>query len=368
MSGPRETDPLLPRSTITSPQHSRRSNIICLSVFLVGCISLTVAISWSYRLSIPSPDPKPPETTTKSSGTASLPDVAPTNATTPLLLDSVTLSVFSLMVWGSPGSFGVEDKELRMAAIGQFIRNNTEYDVFLLNDLWMRGDHEKILSLIPEGYQMSGVGQLSVRACDGLAAPEFCSGLAIISKYPFKDIEFSAFTDHGDFFWDYEYFLRRGVGRVKIEPSPGHTVDVIVTSLASISYNYWYRESQAKELLNIISKSTANHVIIAGDFNVDPRDNENTYKTLKSGLTDAVEQFYKDDPSKYLDPKLSTLGNAHNTYSSKSSHPVMYDYIWYKPGDGITVVDFQVPILRTKREEISLSNHEAVTAKFQLSK
>ena len=54
------------------------------------------------------------------------------------------------MVWGSPGSFGTEDKELRIKAIGEYIGNNTEYDVFLLNDLWMRGDHEKIRTFLPE--------------------------------------------------------------------------------------------------------------------------------------------------------------------------------------------------------------------------
>jgi len=369
MSSSRETEPLLPTSQTSTSQRPRSSYAFCLSVFIVGCIGLSVAIAWSYRESLPSPEPVPPETTTSSSGTASLEMVGPANASS-LLLDTVPLNIFSLMVWGSPGSFGTEDKELRVKAIGEYIGNHTEYDIFLLNDLWMRGDHEKIKTLIPEGYQMSGVGELAARSCDGLAAPEFCSGLAIISKYPFKDIEFSPYTDHGDFFWDYEYFLRRGAGRVQIEPSPGHTVDVFVTSLASIDYNYWYRESQAKELLSIVAKSDADHIIVAGDFNVDPRDNEDTYKTLKSELTDAVEEFYKNDPAKYLDPKLSTFGNAHNTYSSKGQHPVVYDYIWCKPnnGNGITVADFQVPILRTKREEISFSDHEAVTAKFQLSK
>ena len=39
------------------------------------------------------------------------------------------------MVWGSPGSFGVEDKELRMAAIGDFIAGDSDHDVFLLNDV-----------------------------------------------------------------------------------------------------------------------------------------------------------------------------------------------------------------------------------------
>ena len=59
--------------------------------------------------------------------------------------------MFSLMVWGSPGSFGVEDKERRMAAIGQWIANDTQHDVYLLNDLWMRPDHETIRKSIPKG-------------------------------------------------------------------------------------------------------------------------------------------------------------------------------------------------------------------------
>jgi len=351
MSNAGEREPLLQTPRISTSRHPRASYSICLSIFAVGCIALTIALSWSYRQSIPEPGPVPPDTTTQTA-------------------DTVSLHIFSLMVWGSPGSFGTDDKELRMEAIGNYIANHTEFDVFLLNDLWMRGDHEKIRTLIPNGYRMTSVGDLALRSCDGLAAPEFCSGLAIISKYNFTDIEFLSFTDHGDFFWDYEYFLRRGAGRVRIEPIPGHTVDVIVTSLASIDYNYWYRESQAKDLVNMIKQSDADHVIVAGDFNVDPRDNEDTYKSLKTELTDAVEEFYKNDATKYLDPSLSTLGNSRNTYSDKGQHPVMYDYIWYKPkqDNAMSVLDFQVPILRTRREEISFSDHEAVTAKLQLSK
>ena len=58
--------------------------------------------------------------------------------------DTLDFSVFSLMVWGSPGSFGVLDKERRMAALGDWIANDTEHDVYLLNDLWMRPDHGTI--------------------------------------------------------------------------------------------------------------------------------------------------------------------------------------------------------------------------------
>lgn len=65
--------------------------------------------------------------------------------------DSLPFSVFSLMVWGSPGSFGVLDKERRIAGIGDFIAKDTEHDVFLLNDLWMRADHDTIRKALPKG-------------------------------------------------------------------------------------------------------------------------------------------------------------------------------------------------------------------------
>ena len=61
------------------------------------------------------------------------------------------LKILSLSVWGSPASFGTEDKEKRMRAIGEYIANHSEYDLFLLQELWMRPDHQTIKSLLPSG-------------------------------------------------------------------------------------------------------------------------------------------------------------------------------------------------------------------------
>ena len=83
------------------------------------------------------------------------------NFSNPIPRDSVPLSVFSLMVWGSPGSFGVEDKETRIAALGAWIAQDTEHDVWLLNDLWMRPDHDTIKMLLPEGVILRPPGLLS---------------------------------------------------------------------------------------------------------------------------------------------------------------------------------------------------------------
>merc|ERR1711971_1432917 len=64
--------------------------------------------------------------------------------------------------------------------------------------------------------------------------------LAIVSKHEFTQIEFFPYTDHGDLFWkDGEYFARKGVGRVRVEPHPNVTVDVFVTHTCAEDYNYW---------------------------------------------------------------------------------------------------------------------------------
>ena len=148
---------------------------------------------------------------------------------------------------------------------------------------------------------------------------------------------------------------------VTLEPAPGHTVDVIVTSLASIDYNYWYREHQTADLLKFITHSSADHLIVAGDFNVDSRDNEDTYKSISAVLTNAMAA------DKLVDPNYATLGNKANTYTDKGQNAVVYDYIWYK-NQGVSVKEFKVLNLKTQKEEISFSDHQALSAKFELSK
>ena len=214
---------------------------------------------------------------------------------------------------------------------------------------------------------MTSVNALSSVACDGVAAPEFCSGLAIVSKLPLQQTHFTGFSDHGDLFWDYEYFLRRGAARVRLEPSPGYSVDLVVTSLASLDYNHWYRESQTAQLLKVLDQSDADHLILAGDLNVDPSDHERTYNAISSALVDSFKEFYKNDPSKFTDKNFATLGNPGNTYTEKDQSPVIYDYIFYKD-KGITLTDFKVLNLKTKKEELSVSDHQALSAKFTLSK
>ena len=93
------------------------------------------------------------------------------------------------------------------------LTQSSGWDIFVLSDLWMRPDHDKILQLIPEGmlcstmretrvnththtgWDMTSVGDLSLPSCDGVIAPEFCSGLAVVSRFPILEVS-PAVVDH----------------------------------------------------------------------------------------------------------------------------------------------------------------------------
>lgn len=170
-----------------------------------------------------------------------------------------------------------------MKAIANEIHKG-HHDIYLLEELWMEPDHNTIAAHIPPGYFVTGFRQLALWDCDGRVAPTSCSGLTIISKYPFQEVEFNSYNYHGDPMkaWiDGEYLAKKGVGRVRINPMPGVEMDVFVTHTAadpdpSHGYNNsYYRIRQVDELMDkFINKATADVVILGGDFNAGPNQEE----------------------------------------------------------------------------------------------
>lgn len=263
--------------------------------------------------------------------------------------DPIDLKIMSLNCWGVPATFGSYDKEARMSEIGAKIALK-EYDIYLLEELWMRPDHQTIKDLVSgTGYYVTEVHELAVYGeCDGRATPTYCSGLAIVSRFPFNETEFSVFSVHGDAFWnDGEYFARKGVGRVRILPVPHITVDVFVTHTAASDYNHYYREIQTREVVEHVKASTADFAILGGDFNIDPRmTNETTYDTLTSELSSAMQEFFYY-VQELLAPKRATYGNPENTYSADFG-PQLYDYIFHrsKGWNAVVINFFDVPFLK----------------------
>lgn len=352
---------LLPEASQPKPWW-KKSKFLCPLLFIIGLICLIVAISSCFYKSA--------------------------------YHNAVGLNVMALNVWGVPASFGASDKENRMVLIGKMIQKK-EFDVYLLEELWMRPDHETIRNLTADvGLYMTEVHQLALSdVCDGRAAPTFCSGLAIVSKYPFIETEFNSFSVHGNFWeFDGEYMAKKGVGRVRIEPQPNITVDIFITHTAAMNNhnhsNAYYREIQTREVVDHVKKSTADFAIVGGDFNVDPRTtSETSYATLTSELESTMEQFFGYLKA-LLEPKRATYGNPANTYSASYS-PVLYDYILHRsPGANLVTVNlFDVPFLKgiiknvvsdsssddktavkTEPKEVSFSDHEAVSSNLLLYK
>ena len=147
----------------------KKKNVFCIIVFIIGVAALTAAIVISYFLYFKYV-------------------IGEIKWFISLQSNSfLGLKVLALNVWGMPAKVGSEDKELRMKAIGKFIQKQ-EYDVYLLAELWMRPDHETIRQHVPEGYYMTEVGDFALSTCDGRALPSFCSGLAIVSRFPFIEV------------------------------------------------------------------------------------------------------------------------------------------------------------------------------------
>ena len=78
----------------------------------------------------------------------------------------LALKVFVLNTWGMPKRvFGGLDKELRMAAIGEHIANS-DYDVVLLQEVWMNTDHTIIKDKLGNDWHMTGFEELSGNWCN----------------------------------------------------------------------------------------------------------------------------------------------------------------------------------------------------------
>ena len=266
-----------------------------------------------------------------------------------------------------------------MNAIGKLV-SNAKFDLYLFSELWLRSDHEIIQSWLPPGFYMTEVGDFSLPSCDGLLSPWDCSGLAIISRFPFIETEFIPFDETGD--WqslDGEFWAQKGAGRVRIEPSTGFIADVFVTHTCAEGPTYtneYYRQKQAEQVSNRVIKSDSDFVIVGGDLNTDPTAMEKTYNELEKVLVNCFQESYVT-VAKWMSPTRATYGNPRNSYSNKFV-PVVYDYIWHRArgGNRIWSTFFDVPDLKTEKQdddevapvEISISDHEAVTANLVLWK
>ena len=82
----------------------------------------------------------------------------------------ISIQVMSLNVWGLPGALGAPYKTERIKAIAEEISKG-EFDIYLLQELWMQADHEAIHSKIPNAFFMTRFRELASSWCEGRWLP-----------------------------------------------------------------------------------------------------------------------------------------------------------------------------------------------------
>ena len=290
-----------------------------------------------------------------------------------------------------PDCLGCQFKKQRMAAIAKEVSKGNA-DLYLIQELWNSRDHKTIKTLKPKKFAMTGFRELSQRSflsfkrfCLGRGplAPFGCSGLSIISRYPFKEVEFHAFKNCGsrnNVRKDGECFARKGVGRVQIEPMPNVTLDVFVTHTVGdpdLKHGYSnsvYLKKQIKELMERrILKSKADLIILGADLNAAPSDDKDSvYQLVLREMHNSVQEVFCE-LGRWRELEYTTWGNPNNTFINREYDPMMIDYIFRRTNHPEKVrswtSSFGLPFFKTHVNGagiISLSDHEAIQAEIKM--
>eukprot|EP00096_Caligus_rogercresseyi_P006232 TRINITY_DN2252_c0_g1_i1.p1 TRINITY_DN2252_c0_g1~~TRINITY_DN2252_c0_g1_i1.p1 ORF type:complete len:352 (-),score=112.44 TRINITY_DN2252_c0_g1_i1:893-1948(-) len=283
------------------------------------------------------------------------------------------VKVLSLNVWGLPSILGSLDKETRIRKIVDLLYAKPEFDLIFMEELWMPGDHDIIAKGLEGKYIMTEFEDMN--PCIRLTAPWRCSGLAVLSKFPFQEVEFHPYNVSGfpsEEFIDGENLVNKGVGRVRVTLPQNVSADFYLTHTiadAPPGKNYTNddaRLDQIGELLfNGVNLSEADLVVLSGDFNTGP--GSKPYDAIHRFMTSTALDILKVLRALF-DPVIATYANPQNTWSWNISSPIMYDHIFYRVKDPNLLAwtnIFSVPLfhfLDDEGKKTSVSDHEGVTA------
>ena len=147
--------------------------------------------------------------------------------------DANVLRVLNLNTWGLGWPIS-SDRVARFRALREVIAHS-DYDVILLQEVWYRSDHELLRTALPYSTYFG----IFNSGCSGYLLPLGCSGLTILSRYPFVDVEFTPFNERGSFWsFDGEIFVQKGLGRARIIWGPEKVaIDLFTTHLVSYTNN-----------------------------------------------------------------------------------------------------------------------------------
>lgn len=276
------------------------------------------------------------------------------------------LCVLTLNCWGIP--LVSKDREARMKAIAEELASG-KYDIVSLQEVWTVND----FNLIRDGVK--SVLPYSHYFHSGVAG----SGVCILSRFPIHDVLFHQWPlngyvhklHHGD------WFGGKGVGLCQI-----YYNDLLINVYTAHLHAEYDRESdeyiahrvlQAFDTAQFIHMTSggADLVILGGDLNTEPDDLAYQVLLLNANLHDAYLQ-----PSALNKTTFGTFGTAQNSYTPPSvlrKAPLgqRIDYVLFKGGHRAQVTQelYSLPLPDTvPGETFSYSDHEAVMAKFKITR
>jgi sphingomyelin phosphodiesterase 2 len=276
----------------------------------------------------------------------------------------VEIKVFTLNCWGL--RFVSEKRAERMEHIGHYL-SNSDYDVVMLQEVWMGEDFERIRVAVSDTLPHSHFFDNGVIG----------SGTCIFTRAQINDATFHEFTMNGypHKVWHGDWFGGKGLGVCQIN-FRGFDVH-LYTSHYHAEYDrlhdvyLGHRVVHALESAQWIklASSSADLTIYAGDFNTEPRDVP--YKLLRSitPLVDAWRAAHggSDEGGETCDCPTNSF--AHPTSVTEYPNGKRIDYIMYQPGPNVMceTVHCSLPLPnRVPGKRFSFSDHEAVTATLRM--
>eukprot|EP00088_Acartia_fossae_P009378 TRINITY_DN14538_c0_g1_i2.p1 TRINITY_DN14538_c0_g1~~TRINITY_DN14538_c0_g1_i2.p1 ORF type:complete len:418 (+),score=69.65 TRINITY_DN14538_c0_g1_i2:24-1256(+) len=283
----------------------------------------------------------------------------------------VEVKVFTLNIWGI--GYGIStERNVRVKAIADYL-HQSDYDIVLLQEVWMPTDFHIIQKRIQEKFPQSYFFD------NGIVG----SGTCVFSRHTILDTTFHEFSlngyphkiNHGD------WFAGKGLGVCQIL-FKGYILNVFVSHLHAEYYRnqdiyLGHRVMQALEAAQWIklTSSGADLTIYAGDFNTEPSDNPYALITQVSQLVDCWAELNPEAAERGKGGE--TCATPYNSYTLPEERIEFpqgkrIDYIMYTNGPNTkartTECRLPLPVRLPSSYEapVSYSDHEAVTATILL--
>ena len=274
-----------------------------------------------------------------------------------LMLESLTLNVLTLNIWGIWFS---RDQNLRLRALCATFETRKE-DILCLQEVWQASDRAFVVEQArKQGYIFSAY----------FAARGVGSGLLILSIFPIIETQFKQFDVRGraDRIYYGDYVAGKGIGLARVK-TPAGIVDVYNThTIAQYQSDEKdefraHRRTQHYEISQFIAAhTTANPVILAGDFNMRPDQPNYQLITTLANLTDCYALLHPDDAGITL--ASDNPYHAHNL-------DLRLDYIFVRAGTSQSIspkmAEITLKYVPYTGRGIAYSDHYGVTVTLEIA-